>query len=51
MKRPEPVDLVEVDAHALPEEQPPALRYDDDGAERGVERLVELVGAVTGAST
>ena len=37
------VDLVEVDPHPFPEEQVPALRHDHDCAERGVERLGELV--------
>jgi hypothetical protein len=40
-KVPELLDFVEMDPHALPQEQPPSLGHDDDRAERRVECLDE----------
>ena len=40
----QPFDLVQVDAHALGEQQPAPLLDDGERAERGVERLAQGVG-------
>ena len=40
-KVPQPVHVVEMDPHALPQEQSPALGHDDDGSQGAVQRFRE----------